>query len=93
MRDNQMKVVHNNARRSNTNDRQKHHTSAAENRFRRVMFKLRGMHWSKVSDKKTQTDIAHLVHRVTTYGFGFFPNHYVMDDIIELEKIEKRLSA
>jgi hypothetical protein len=59
---------------------------AAERRFRSAVYKVRGIGRSKIA-KETQVELAHLVNNVETYGFGFFPNHYVFEDIIKIEQI------
>lgn len=36
-----------------------------------------------------QVEVAHAINRIEQYGFDFFPNLYVMDDVIYLENIVK----
>tara|TARA_Y100000593_G_scaffold34758_1_gene68227 strand:+ start:635 stop:883 length:249 start_codon:yes stop_codon:yes gene_type:complete len=70
---------------------QTRHLSSAERRFRNVMYHLRTKH--RPQEKETQVEIAYHVKNITDRGFGFFPNHYVMDDIIALEGISRALQA
>lgn len=65
---------------------------AAERRYRTALFKIRAVGRSRIS-KEMQVDIAHHINHIDTYGFGFFPNHYVFDDIVALETIATSLSA
>lgn len=65
--------------------------SSAERRFRSVMHQLRTK--NRPSDKETQVEISHHVKKIHDYGFGFFPNHYVMDSIIALEGISNRIQG
>lgn len=76
-------------RHSGNNQERQKHVSAAENRFGRAMFRLRALRSTVRTTKEEEVNIAHIINKVQTYGFGFFPNHYVMDDIIELEGIIK----
>lgn len=65
---------------------QKKGICAAERRYRTAIYKIRGIGRSRL-DKETQVELAHLINKVEEYGFGFFPNHYVFDDIVAIEKI------
>ena len=63
---------------------------AAERRYRSAIYKIRGVGRYRI-EKSTQEELAHLINKVETYGFGFFPNHYVFEDIIAIEKIATAL--
>lgn len=63
---------------------------AAERRYRTAIYKVRGIGRSRI-EKSTQEELAHLINKVESYGFGFFPNHYVFNDIIAIEQIVSAL--
>lgn len=79
-------------RNKNTEHKTKKVTSAAERRFRAAVFKIRGVGRIGI-DKLVQVDIAHLINKIESYGFNFFPNHYIFDDIVALEDIATRVAA
>lgn len=61
-------------------------TPAAQRRFHRVLDGLRTISRGKL-DRETQEEAAYLINDVQNYGMSFFPNHYVMDQILRLESI------
>lgn len=63
---------------------------AAERRYRSAIYKVRGIGRSRI-EKSVQEELAHLINKVESYGFFFFPNHYVFDEIIAIEKIAATL--
>lgn len=71
-------------------DKKKKPMCAAERRYRTAIYKVRGIGRSRI-EKSTQEELAHLINKVESYGFGFFPNHYVFNDIIAIEQIVSAL--
>ena len=63
---------------------------AAERRYRAAIYKVRGIGRYNI-EKSVQEELAHLINKVDSYGFGFFPNHYVFNDIIAIEQIVSAL--
>jgi len=44
--------------------------------------------------REEQENIAHTINRIESYGFDFIPNHYVMDDVLNLESfVEEKKNA
>lgn len=68
----------------NTNQRVQK-ISLAERKFSWVKNTLRKVR-NNVS-REDQVEIAHLMKSIQDYGFSFFPNHYVFDQIQQLESI------
>jgi len=66
--------------------------SAAERRYRAASSKLRSIQRSTIQ-KEDQVELAHLIGYIESYGFAFFPNHYVYDEIVRLESIVNKLRA
>ncbi|WGH49836.1 hypothetical protein [Alishewanella phage vB_AspM_Slickus01] len=64
--------------------------SAAETRYNFLVRKLR-----KIRDltKQTQQEIAWLFKEITDYGFNFFPNHYLWNNLDKLEAILNEQTA
>lgn len=65
----------------------KHYTkkrSAAESRFYGITSRLRQ---NRELSKEQQKDAAHIIHKIQQYGFDFFPNHYLWEDLNTLESI------
>lgn len=77
---------------ANTASKSKKSVCAAERRYRNAIFKIRAVGRSQIS-KQEQVDIAYHINTVESYGFGFFPNHYVFDNIVALESIATTLTA
>lgn len=69
--------------RKNTFKRQ-HHTSAAESRFTGIMNRLRRQRDLK---REQQVEAAHIINKIQSYGFSFFPNHYLWEDLDRLDTI------
>ena len=65
---------------------------AAERRYRTAISKLRVISRHRI-DKKTQVELAHLINKIDSYGFNFFPNLYVYDDVIALEGYVEKLNS
>lgn len=38
-----------------------------------------------------EKEIAYLINKIETYGFEFFPNHYIFDDVVKLQALSKQL--
>ena len=53
--------------------------SPLEGKFKKAMYMLRGK--QNVIEKTDQIDLAHAINKVNQYGFNFFPNMYVYDEI------------
>lgn len=70
---------------------QKRTIGAAEGRYRTAISKLRAISRNRIP-KETQVEIAYLINKVDSYGFNFFPNLYVYDDITKLEELAKTLN-
>lgn len=54
-------------------------------RYKNVVWLLRKLGRVNFS-KEEQEDIAHSLNQIDNYGFGFIPNHYVMDEVVRLER-------
>lgn len=65
---------------------------AVEVRYDAAVEKIRSVRTTRKSIA-LQKDIAHTMNTIQTYGFRFFPNHYIFDDVVELEKLADRLVA
>lgn len=37
--------------------------------------------------RQFEIDCTYLIHHIESYGFRWFPNHYIRDDIAQLEKM------
>lgn len=65
---------------------EKRRVSGVERRYKNARSKLRAIPRASLG-KADQEDLAHIIHKVESYGFGFFPPHYLMDDIKQMERI------
>ena len=63
---------------------------AAERRFKAAIYRLRSIGRANFA-KQIHEDVAYHINKIERYGFGFFPNHYVFDDIVALEDIATKL--
>jgi hypothetical protein len=64
--------------------------SGAEKKFRSVQYNLRSVN-RNVMTKKDQEDIAYSINLINQYGFEFFPNHFVFDEINKLDALVNTL--
>jgi hypothetical protein len=42
-------------------------------------------HKQTEEERQFEKDIAHIIRHIETYGFKFFPNHYIREDVEALE--------
>lgn len=61
-----------------------------EVRFRRAQEAMRSMRVTPET-KELQKDLAWMMREIEEYGFAFFPNHYVGDQVIQFEAMVKQL--
>mgnify|MGYP001280135688 CR=1 FL=1 len=61
--------------------------SGAEKRFNGLKKRLKGLNYNDSLDKDQQIEVAHKLHEIKSYGFHFFPNHYLFDKIDQIENI------
>lgn len=64
--------------------------SGLEHRYRRAVATIRSFRPSKET-KELEKDIVHTIQHIQNYGFEFFPNHYIRDDVIRLEGMARQL--
>lgn len=77
-------------RNSGKNPQQKKRLSHIEYRFLQCKRKAQKLfrfkhHKQTDEDRQFEEDIAHIIRHIETYGFKFFPNHYIRSDIEALE--------
>lgn len=67
--------------------------SAAEKRFNGIKNRIHSARTEKgiEFDKQLQEDLAYQINHIESYGFGFVPNHYLMDELDKLENIIGRV--
>lgn len=70
--------------------------SGLEHRFRRAVANLRHTRNAKkyTTDdvvRDLEISIAHTIRRINQYGFEFFANHYIRDDVIALEGMANQM--
>ena len=75
-----------------SNQSKKPKVSYLEHRFRVVKRKASNLfrfkhHKQTPEERQVEEDIAYLVKHVEDIGFKFFPNHFIRDDIIALERL------
>lgn len=61
--------------------------SAAEKRFYSSARRLRQANLNK----NEQIEVSYLINDILSYGWKFFPNHYLWEKLQELENIVKRV--
>lgn len=61
--------------------------SGAEKRFNGLKKRLKGLGYSDSLSKNQQVEVAHILREIDSYGFQFFPNHYLFDKIDQIEKV------
>jgi len=54
-----------------------------KSRYMRARHSLRSISLTK----NNQKEIMFLIQRIEDYGFNFFPDHYIRDQVVELEAI------
>lgn len=59
-------------------------------RYNRIMRDLHGLR-PNPKTKEIEKDVAYLINKIQAYGFEYFPNHYIFDDVAELEQKVKQL--
>lgn len=66
--------------------------TAAERRYRAAVSKLRSIPRNTIP-KETQVELAHMINDIESYGFNFFPNHYIFESIIKLESLAAKITT
>jgi len=56
-----------------------YYKSPLEGKFKKAMYMLRGKH--SIIETGDQIDLAYAINKVKQYGFNFFPNMYIYDEI------------
>lgn len=71
---------------------QKAKKSAAEKRFNGIKARIRSVkERGVVFDKQLEIDLSYQINLIESYGFEFFPNFYLMDELDTLETIIGRV--
>lgn len=63
-------------------------TDKARGRYHNMINLLRKVGRGNLT-RDEQEDVAHTLNYIESYGFGFVPNHYVMDEVVKLERFAK----
>lgn len=71
--------------RSGTN-----HMVPVEYKYHRAL-RMLSRHRPSPQNKRKEEEIAYLINKIETYGFDFYPNHYIFDDVVKLEKLVMEL--
>jgi len=45
---------------------------------------------NNVLSRDEQVEVCYLIKRIEDYGFRFFPDHYLRDDVVRLERLAGR---
>ena len=53
--------------------------SPLEGKFKKAMYMLRGK--QNVIEKSDQVDLAYAINKINQYGFNFYPNMQIYDDV------------
>lgn len=64
--------------------------SSLEHRYRRAIATIRSCRTNQ-DTKALEVDITHNINYIESYGFDFFPNHYVRDQVLLLEAMAHQL--
>lgn len=72
------------------NSKQAQSISGLESRYRRAIASMRACKTNK-DTKALEFDIAHTINKIDQYGFEFFPNHFIRNDVIRLEAMINQL--
>lgn len=75
--------MRNNTRSNNT--RSNARVKPVQARYTRAVATMRGLHVS-METKALQKEIEWIRHEIESYGFEFFPNHYVFEKVREFEE-------
>jgi len=69
----------------------KHKMKGIEVRYRKAQEKMRRLRVTS-DTKELQKDISFKMQEIESYGWAFFPNHFVGDQVIEFEAMVKQLA-
>lgn len=61
-----------------------------EHRYRRAVAIARSCKTNR-NTKSLECDIAHVIDTIDRYGFEFFPNHFIRDEVIKFEAMVNQL--
>lgn len=64
--------------------------SGLEYRYRRAVAISRSCKMTRET-KALEQDIAHTINRIDQYGFSFFPNHFIRDEVLQFEAMVNQL--
>lgn len=76
--------------RTQRNQDRKPRMPAIQSRYIQATRNLRRIN-PKRRTKELDQEIAHTIKKIEDYGFKFFPNHYVFDDVVKLEGLVEKL--
>jgi hypothetical protein len=71
-------------------NKQQNRSKPLEVRFNRVLSQLHACR-TTYATRALEKDIAHTVNHIERYGFQWFPNVYVYDDVIQIEGMVRQL--